>query len=311
MKTIKRMLFLGIAMILILGGCAKSTDKKAVVVATMLDSEGSVLGQMILQLLADNDIETVNRLNFGTPDILRTALENGEVDLVVDYTGSGQYYHPEDATDTTIWNDPVKGYEFTEKLDREKKNIFWLTPSSANNTESIALKRSFAEANDIVDMADLAEYINAGKPFKLILSSKFAENQLGLLGFETQYGFKLDDNQLIILSSGNTAEMLQALVNGTNGVNASLVYGTDGALDKMDLVVVEDPKHIPPVYLPTPVIRGEVLDLYPEIRSILKPVFESLTLEVLQTLNAKVAYDGENAADVAEAYLKDNGFLEK
>jgi len=284
-------------------------EKEPVVVATMLDSEGSIFGKMIIQVLNANGIETVDKVNFGTPDILRKALENGEVDLVLDYTGSGQYYHPEDATDTSIWNDPKTGYELTAKLDKEKMNLLWLTPASANNTEMIAIKREFAESNGIVSMTDLAAYINAGKPFKLICSAGFAENPMGLLGYEEAYGFKLKDDQLIILSSGNTAEMLKALSEGTNEVNASLVYGTDGALDKMNLVVVEDPEQVPPVYLPAPVLRGEVAEVYPEIEGLLKPVFESLNLETLQKLNAQVAYDGKDAADVADAYLKENGFL--
>jgi len=284
-------------------------SKEPVVVATMLDSEGSIFGKMIIQILNANGIETVDKVNFGTPDILRKALENGEVDLVLDYTGSGQYYHPEDAADTSIWNDPLKGYELTAKLDKEKMNLLWLTPASANNTEMIAIKRSFAEENNIVTMTDLAAYINAGKPFKLICSAGFAENTMGLLGYEEAYGFKLKDDQLIILSSGNTAEMLKALSEGTNDVNASLVYGTDGALDKMNLVVVEDPAQVPPVYLPAPVLRGEVAEVYPEIESLLKPIFESLNLEALQKLNAQVAYDGKDAAAVANAYLKENGFL--
>lgn len=284
-------------------------EKEPVVVATMLDSEGSIFGKMIIQVLNANGIETVDKVNFGTPDILRKALENGEVDLVLDYTGSGQYYHPEDATDTSIWNDPQAGYDLTAKLDKEKMNLLWLTPASANNTEMIAIKREFAEENSIVTMADLAGYINAGKPFKLICSAGFAENTMGLLGYEEAYNFKLRDDQLIILSSGNTAEMLKALSEGTNDINASLVYGTDGALDKMNLVVVEDPAQVPPVYLPAPVLRGEVAEIYPEIEDLLKPVFESLNLETLQKLNAQVAYDGKDAAAVADAYLKEHGFL--
>jgi osmoprotectant transport system substrate-binding protein len=284
-------------------------EKEPVVVATMLDSEGSIFGKMIIQILNANGIETVDKVNFGTPDILRKALENGEVDLVLDYTGSGQYYHPEDATDTSIWNDPQTGYDLTAKLDKEKMNLLWLTPASANNTEMIAIKREFAEENGIVTMADLAGYINAGKPFKLICSAGFAENAMGLLGYEEAYNFKLRDDQLIILSSGNTAEMLKALSEGTNDVNASLVYGTDGALDKMNLIVVEDPAQVPPVYLPAPVLRGEVAEVYPQIEGLLKPVFESMDLETLQKLNAQVAYDGKDAAAVADAYLKENGFL--
>jgi osmoprotectant transport system substrate-binding protein len=311
MKKMKSIIIVCLSLILF-SACTTNIaeEKKPVTIATMLDSEGSVLGQIILQVLNANGIETIDRINFGTPDILRAALENNEVDLVVDYTGSGQYYHPEDATDTSIWNDPVKGYEFTAELDFEKNNIVWLTPSPANNTESIAVRREFSETNNITDMAQLAAYINAGNEFKLIAASSFVENPMGLLGYEEAYGFKLTNDQIIALSSGNTAEMLKALAEKTNGVNASLVYGTDGALDKLDLVVLDDPKHIPPVYLPAPVIRKEVLDMYPEIEMLLKPIFESLTLEVLQNLNAQVAYDGKDAAEVARTYLEENNFIQ-
>jgi osmoprotectant transport system substrate-binding protein len=132
---------------------------------------------------------------------------------------------------------------------------------------------------------------------------------MGLLGYEEAYGFKLTNQQLITLSSGNTSEMLKALATGTNGVNASLVYGTDGALDEMNLVVLQDPMHIPPVYLPAPVLRGDKLEQYPAIPEILAPAFEALTLETLQELNAKVAYDGRDAASVAEEFLKNEGLL--
>lgn len=293
-----------------MGGCLTKKEAKApVVVATMLDSEGSVLGKAIIQLLQANKIEVTDKVNFGTPDILRKALENKEVDLVVDYTGSGQYYHPEDATDTTIWNDPVKGYEFTAKLDKDKNDIIWLAPAPANNTEMIAVTRKFSEENGIYDMWAFADYANAGKHVKLICAASFVENPLGLIGYEVAYGFKLTNDQLIILSSGNTAEMLKALYEGTSGVNASLVYGTDGALEQMDLVVLDDPENVPPVYLPAPVIRGEVLRAYPDISGILEPFFKSLTLENLQKLNSQVAYDGRDAAVVAREYLKENGFL--
>ena len=286
-----------------------SSDAQAVRVASMIDAEGNVLGQMVIAVLEDAGIQTEDKTSLGTPDILRAALENQEVDLIIDYTGSGQYYHPEEASDPSLWNDPQVGYETTKQLD-EALGFIWLTPAPANNTESIALRRAFATEQQLVDMQDLADYINAGKPFKLIAAAGFVENPMGLLGFEEAYGFKLSSDQLVILSSGNTTEMLQALSQSTDDINASLVYGTDGALSQLDLVVLEDPKHVPPVYLPAPIIRQEVLDLYPEIETLLKPVFESLDLVTLQGLNEKVAYDGLSAKDVARAYLEEKNFIQ-
>jgi osmoprotectant transport system substrate-binding protein len=301
-------LFAGCALAaaLLVAGCAK-TPQAPVTVASFIDSEGAILGKMIVQLLEANKIPVVDKTEFGTPDVLRKALEAGELDLVVDYTGSGQFYH--EGQDPAGWTDPQTGYELTRKLDKEKNDIIWLTPASANNTEMLAVKRDFAEKNGLKDMNDFARYVNSGAPVKLICSASFSENPLGLLGYEQAYGFKLREDQLISLSSGNTAEMLKALVDGTNHVNVSLVYGTDGALEQMKLMVLADPQSVPPVYLPTPVIRGPVLKRYPKIEPLLKPVFESLTMETLQTLNARVAYEGREAKAVAREYLVSKGFL--
>ena len=282
---------------------------KPVTIATMIDSEGAILGKMMVKLLEAKGIPVVDRTEFGTPEVLRKALESGEVDLVLDYTGSGQYYH--EGNDPATWSDPVKGYEMTKKLDAEKNDLHWLTPANANNTESLAVTRAFSSLTGIRDMPGFAAYVNQGKPVKLICSQTFADNTLGLVGLEQAYGFKLKKDQLIILSSGNTAEMLKALSEGISGVNVSLVYGTDGALDTMQLLVLDDPKHVPPVYLPTPVLRGNKLKEFPAIPETLKPVFESLTLETLQSLNAEVAYKGRNAEEVAVEYLVNKGFAGK
>lgn len=90
-------------------------------------------------------------------------------------------------------------------------------------------------------MDDFADYVNDGGEVTLITSQLFAEKELGLLGMEEEYGFNLDSDQIIMLPHGNTAEMISALVQGTDDVNVSLVYGTDGSLPDLNLVVLEDP----------------------------------------------------------------------
>jgi len=281
----------------------QEAKKGPITIATMIDSEGAILGKMMIILLEQEDFEIIDRTEFGTPDILRKALVSGEVDLVLDYTGSGQYYH--DVEDTDIWSDAREGYLLTKKLDEEANNLIWLTPANVNNTEALAVRREFSETYNIKNMEELAEYINEGREVKFITSASFAENIKGLRGFEEAYGFKLNSEQLITLASGNTAEMLKALVEGTNDVNVSLVYGTDGALDKMNLIVLDDPKSIPPVYLPAPVLRGSLHEQYPEIETILRKLFENLKLESMREMNAKVAYDGMDASEVAREYLEE------
>lgn len=310
------MLFLTILLSFVMIACnndevKKETGKGPITVATMIDTKGPIIGKMIISLLQQDGFEIIDKTEFGTPDILRKALEAGEVDLILDYTGSGQYYHNVDDIDTDIWSDGEQGYLLTRKLDKEANNIIWLEPANVNNTEALAVKREFSQENNIKDMEDFARYVNEGGRVKLITSSSFSENIKGLRGFEEAYGFHLTNDQLIILASGNTSEMLRALVEGINDVNVSLVYGTDGALDKMDLVVLDDPKSIPPVYLPAPVLKGVVYEKYPEIEHDLRDLFKGLTADELREMNAKVAFDGMDSTTVATEYLNKKGLLNR
>jgi osmoprotectant transport system substrate-binding protein len=115
--------------------------------------------------------------------------------------------------------------------------------------------------------------------------------------------------QLVTLSGGDTAATIAAAAQQTSGVNAAMVYGTDGGIAPSGLVVMEDDKGVQPVYQPAPLVREEVLTQYPQIEELLKPVFEALTLETLQELNGRVQVGGETAQAVAIDWLKQNNFI--
>lgn len=278
-------------------------------VGSLLDAEGTLLGSMVIQMLETNGIRTQDKTKLGTPEVVRAALIAGEIDATIDYTGSGQYYHEGEEGDPK-WKNAELAYAAIKQLDRDLNSLMWLTPAPANNSEFIATTRVFADKESITTMADFAAYVNRGGEVKLIAAQSWIDNPLGLQGYEEAYGFTLANNQLIALSTGNTAEMLSALAKGTDGVNFSLAYGTDGQLNELDLVIITDTKDIPPVYEPTPVFRGDILAAYPQIESILEPVFLSLDQAKLQELNARIAFGGEDPRVVATSYLEANGFLE-
>lgn len=290
------------------GGTQTTKAGPVVRVGSLLDAEGTLLGSMVIQMLNANGIKTEDKTKLGTPEIVREALLAGEIDATIDYTGSGQYYHEGQEGDPK-WKDAAQAYEAIKKLDKDKNDIDWLTPAPANNSEYIATTRALSEKENLKTMEDLAAYVNAGKPVKLIAAQSWIDNPLGLKGYEEAYGFTLRDNQLVGLSTGNTAEMLSALAKGTDGINFSLAYGTDGQLKDLDLIILTDTKNVPPVYEPTPVFRGAIIAAYPEIPGILEPVFKSLDQVKLQTLNARIAFGGEDPKAVAASYLKENGFL--
>ena len=277
-----------------------------VVVSSKIDTEGGVLGNIIKQVLESNDISVENRIQLGATPIVREAITAGEIDIYPEYTGNGAFFF--DKAEDPIWNDAASAYAEVAKLDYEANKIVWLTPSPANNTWAVAIRSDVAEANNLTTFTEFGAWVAGGGEVKLAASAEFVNSPAALPKFQEVYGFALSPDQLVTLSGGDTAATIAAAAQQTNGVNAAMVYGTDGGIAPSGLTVLEDDKGVQPVYQPAPIIREEVLAEYPQIEELLKPVFEGLTLEVLQELNGRVQVGGEAAAAVATDYLTTAGF---
>ncbi|MFB2552399.1 glycine betaine ABC transporter substrate-binding protein OsmF [Ensifer soli] len=292
------------AFLLLLAGTQAEAQ---VVVSSKIDTEGGVLGNIILAVLNANNIETTDRVQLGGTPVVRQAITAGEIDIYPEYTGNAAFFF--EKADDPLWKDAAKAYAEAKKLDYEANKIVWLTPSPANNTWAIALRKDVTEANKLATLSDFGAYVANGGQVILAASSEFVNSAAALPAFQTTYAFTLKPEQLITLSGGDTAATIAAAANQTNGANAAMVYGTDGGIAPSGLVVLADDKGVQPVYQPAPIIREAVLAEHPEIETLLKPVFEKLDLVTLQELNGRVQVGGEPAKAVAEDFLKKNGFL--
>jgi len=286
---------------------SKKMMKGPILVASKIDTEGALLGNIIKLMLEDAGFKVEDKISFGPTDVVRRAITNGEIDIYPEYTGNGAFFFNQ--SESTVWKDRMKGYEAVSKLDYEANKLVWLTPAPANNTWAICVRQDLAQKEGLKTLEDLAAYLKKGGNLKLAGSEEFASRPDSLPAFESAYGFKLTKDQLLILSGGNTAQTEQAAARQTEGVNAAMAYGTDGQLAALGLVVLDDSLGVQPVYEPAPVVREEIIKKYPEIKSLLKDVFASLDLVTLQTLNSSIAVDGKNAEDVAREYLISKGFI--
>ena len=259
-------------------------------------------------MLEAYDIPVEDRIQLGGTPIVREAIMAGEIDIYPEYTGNAAFFF--DRADDPLWNDAASAYAEASKLDYEANKIVWLTPSPANNTWAVAIRNDVAEANSLNTFSEFGAWVANGGEVKLAASAEFVNSPAALPKFQEVYGFTLSPDQLITLSGGDTAATIAAAAQQTNGANAAMVYGTDGGIAPSGLTVLEDDKGVQPVYQPAPIIREEVLAEYPQIEELLKPIFEGLTLEVLQELNGRVQVGGEAAAAVATDYLTSGGFLD-
>ncbi|MCS2610538.1 glycine betaine ABC transporter substrate-binding protein OsmF [Halomonas dongshanensis] len=273
-----------------------------IVVSSKIDTEGAVLGELIIQTLEHHDIPVENRLQLGATSVVRNALLAGEIDLYPEYTGNGAFFF--DMADSPVWTDPEQAYDAVRERDAEQ-GIVWLAPASANNTWAMSVRGDLAEEHDLVTLEDLARYLEEDGEFKFAASAEFVESPQALPAFQQAYGFELSDDQLLVLSGGNTAATMRAAAQGTSGVNAAMTYGTDGGLVALGLVVLEDTQGVQPVYQPAPTVRHAVLERYPEMQAPLEALFATLDETTLRELNADVAVNGLSADQVARDYLEE------
>ncbi|EIR3394207.1 ABC transporter substrate-binding protein [Salmonella enterica] len=278
-----------------------------VTVGSKIDTEGALLGNMILQVLESHGVKTVNKIQLGTTPVVRGAITAGELDIYPEYTGNGAFFFKDE--NDPAWKNAKQGFEKVKKLDAEQNKLVWLTPAPANNTWTIAVRQDIAEKNKLSSLADLSRYLKEGGTFKLAASAEFIERADALSAFEKAYDFTLNQNQLLSLAGGDTAVTIKAAAQQTSGVNAAMAYGTDGPVAALGLQTLSDPKGVQPIYAPAPVVRESVLQAYPQIADWLQPVFASLDEKTLQQLNARIAVEGLDAKKVAADYLRQKGWV--
>ena len=304
----RRLVLVGVATLLSASAFAQVAPVR---VGSKIDTEGKLLGNMIVLALEANGIKTQSKVSLGNTQVMRGAITAGEIDLYPEYTGNGAFIFAEEKS--PVWKNLQAGYERVKTLDYAKNKIVWLAPAPANNTWTIAVRKDVATANKLVTLADLSAWLaGAGAKqgaFKLAASAEFVERSDALPAFQTAYNFKLKPEQLLSLAGGDTAVTIRAAYDKTSGVNAAMAYGTDGAVAALNLVTLEDPQSVQPVYAPAPIVREEVLKNNPKIADVLAPVFKQLDRATLQTLNAKIQLEGQDAKKVASDFLKSKGLL--
>ncbi len=110
-----------------------------IVVASKIDAEGALLGNMIVSLLEANGLAVENKLQLGPTNIVRAAIIAGQVDIYPEYTGNGALFFHLEAD--PAWKDWARGKTKVGSLDLEKNRLVWLATAPANNTWVIAVRK--------------------------------------------------------------------------------------------------------------------------------------------------------------------------
>ncbi|MCK4925046.1 MAG: glycine/betaine ABC transporter substrate-binding protein [Spirochaetes bacterium] len=281
--------------------------KPPINIGTKNFTEQFVVGNLMAILLEDRGFDVELKTGMAST-VLREAMENGDIDLCMDYTG-------------TMWLS-YTGHEFkgespndmfrkTRESDAQR-GLVWMDPIWCNNTYAIAVTKQFSEKNGVKTLSDFAEYVKSKEGDVPIASTfEFYSRPDGILGMQVHYDFAFKPDTITTVLPGLTHEQL---VQGR--VEATTVFGTDAPVVKYDWVVLQDDKYFWPPYDLAPYVRKEVLDANPGLADALKELVNAFPKEPaasrleMTRLNAKVDIDLMEPEDAAEEWLKKKGLID-
>jgi len=257
-------------------------------------TEQFVLGELYAQALEAAGIKVEKKLNLGGTLIAHKALEEKQIDLYPEYTGTMllAVLKAESMTDPKAVYDKVK-------TEYAAKGLVVLNQANVNNTYVLVVKPEVAAKYKLETLSDMAK---VSKELSLGAGPEFRDRKDGLPGLKAKYGIEFkEDQQLAIGLRYNALKNDQIqVVNG---------YSTDGLIAALKLKRLKDDKNLWPPYFIAPVVRKEVLDANPKIAEVVNRVSALLDEATMAAMNYQVDGDKMEPKDVARDFLKAKGLV--
>lgn len=271
----------------------KDLDGLTIGIGSKSFQEQLILGKIAAILMRSAGAEVKDLTNMPGSDTSRQAMLGDQIQMAWEYTGTAWISYL--GHDTGI-PDKQEQYDAVRKEDEEKYQLIWLDPAPMNNSYGFAVTRENSEKLGLTKMSQFGSV--PAKERSFCVESEFANRNDGFEPMLKHYG--------VPLGTGVARDNIRTL--DTGAVYAATKSG-DCLFKSLDLVVLEDDKRYFPAYNVAPVVSKKVLDKYPQLRDLLKPVSDKLTDEVLIELNSEVDVDGREPADVAMDWLVKEGFV--
>lgn len=291
-----RAVSLALAVTLLLVASPVSAQKAPVTVGSKAFTEQLLVGHVLALLLEDAGFKVNSKIGLGGTALVHQALASGEVDVYVEYTGTGLITILKEP----LQEDPGKVYDTVQRLYKERFKVTWLKPWGFNNTYALVLRREDADRLRATKISDLAR---SASTMIFGATQEFVVRPDGLPGLSKHYG------GLTFKESKSMAPDLiyDALKN--KQVDVISGFATEGRIPANNFVVLEDDKKYFPPYFAAPLVRDEVLTRAPEVAEVLNRPAGKVDDGTMARLNFEVAGKKRSPEEVAREFLKAKGWI--
>jgi osmoprotectant transport system substrate-binding protein len=282
--------FLCLLNLLFFAACRKPTQPH-LTIGSKFFTEQVILAELLAQHIeARTNIHVDRKTNLGGTLLVQKALLSGDLDLYVEYTGTAltAVLNESPGTDSsaTIYNRVKQQYA-------QRFNLELTEPLGFENTFAMVIRGDDAQnlhLRTMSDLAPLAPKWHAGVGYE------FLERPDGFRGWSDRYNLHFAAPPNVM----DLGLLYRALVDRQVDIVAG--NSTDGLIDSLHLIALEDDRHYFPPYDAVPIVRHDALEKFPQLRAALADLHNKISAEEMRDLNAQVDADQRDVAAVVRAF---------
>ncbi|WP_413319261.1 ABC transporter substrate-binding protein [Agrococcus sp. 1P02AA] len=271
---------------------AASGDSTTLVVGSQDYYSNEIIAELYAYALEDAGYTIDRQLRIGQREVYLPEIEAGSIDLFPEYTGPLLQVWAEEPAERE--SDEV----FAALEDAAPEGITILDQAPATDQDSYVVTREFAEEYDLTTVADLA---NVDEPLTMGANSEAETRPNGPQGLAEVYGIEVGFTPI---EDGGGPLTVRALQDGD--VQLAILYTAQPEIAENDLVVLEDTEGL---FLSSNVVPVASDRVDAEAQEIVNEVSAALTSEQLIELNRRSTVEQSPAADIAQAWLEEQGLL--
>jgi osmoprotectant transport system substrate-binding protein len=271
-----------------LSGCQSSQPH--ITVGSKFFTEQVILAELLAQHIeARTGIHVERKTNLGGTLLCQKALESGQLDLYVEYTGTAL---------TAVLNESPGGdstaiYERVKKGYADRFNLEVTEPLGFENTFAMVVRAADAQQFHLSKISDI---IPIAPRWRAGVGYEFLERPDGYAGFSQRYGLHFAAQPSVM----DLGLIYRALVDKKVDIVAG--NSTDGLIDALHLVALSDDRHYFPPYDAVPIVRRDTLAKFPPLRAALTDLANKVSAEDMRHLNAEVDANQRDPATVVRAF---------
>jgi osmoprotectant transport system substrate-binding protein len=267
-------------------------DPNRLRIASFDFSESRVLAEVYGQRLRRAGLAVDVLAGLGSREVVQPALEQGLVDIVVDYTGSLLDHLGGSESDTHGTPEQVHAAVERRLLVR---GLTALRPAPAEDTNGFAVRSAFAREHQLSRISDLrplaGQLVLGGPP-------ECRTRRYCLLGLQDTYGLRFADFR------PEPSRSATATALDTRDIDVGMLETTYARLGERRVTLLIDDLSLQPRENVVPVVRTEIVKRYgSRLTEALDSISAGLTTPQLVRLNRAEAVDPVGASEVARRYL--------